>query len=524
MDVAKSLVATNEAQVKQSPAALQAAKLDLEHTKINAPVDGVVVARNVDVGQTVAASLSAPTLFQIAQDLTKMQVDTNVSEADVGRVQVGQPATFTVDAYPGRVFKGSGDVDPQGADQRAERDHVRRGDRRIESRSEVVPRHDGQREDHGRPADGRVESSECSAAVSSGLGNSARRAGAGKGRKGRSAGAGGVGAGRDNKPQQVRVKTGETDGTFTEITGGNLKEGDRVIVAALGRDAGASAAARSARSRGRRAGAGPGILSEGERPRSNGMSAVIEIKDLVKDYKLGDVPVHVLKGISLDIERGDFVAIMGPSGSGKSTLMNILGCLDKPTSGHLQPGRHQRGALRPRSAGRDPQQENRIRVPAIQPAGAHQRAGKRGTAADVHGCSRPRASRAGEESVSLRSASPAAKSTIPASFPADSSSASPSRASLVNDPSIILADEPTGALDSRTGLEIMAIFQKLNREQGITMIVVTHEPDIAGLLPTGTSISKTADCSSTSGSTHPRDAAEDLKLCRSSRRRRERHE
>jgi HlyD family secretion protein len=105
--VAKSLVSANEAQVKQCTAALQSAQLDLEHTSIKAPVDGVVVSRNVDVGQTVAASLQAPTLFLIAQDLTKMQVDTNVSEADVGRVQVDQEATFTVDAYPGKTFKGN---------------------------------------------------------------------------------------------------------------------------------------------------------------------------------------------------------------------------------------------------------------------------------------------------------------------------------------------------------------------------------------------------------------------------------
>ncbi len=107
LKVAESLVAANQAQVKQYAAALQAAQIDLGHTHITAPVDGVVVSRNVDVGQTVAASLSAPTLFLIAQDLTKMQVDTNVSEADVGRVQVNQPATFTVDAYPGQVFAGT---------------------------------------------------------------------------------------------------------------------------------------------------------------------------------------------------------------------------------------------------------------------------------------------------------------------------------------------------------------------------------------------------------------------------------
>ena len=94
------------AQVDQAKATLQAAELDLEHTTIRAPVNGIVVSRSVDVGQTVAASLQAPTLFLIAQDLTQMQVDTNVSEADIGRVQVGQTATFTVDAYQNTTFTG----------------------------------------------------------------------------------------------------------------------------------------------------------------------------------------------------------------------------------------------------------------------------------------------------------------------------------------------------------------------------------------------------------------------------------
>ncbi len=105
--VAQTQLSSAQADVKQDQAALEQAQADLDHTYIQAPVDGVVVARNVDVGQTVAASLQAPTLFQIAQDLTKMQVDTNVSEADVGRVRVGMPATFTVDAYPGQVFHGT---------------------------------------------------------------------------------------------------------------------------------------------------------------------------------------------------------------------------------------------------------------------------------------------------------------------------------------------------------------------------------------------------------------------------------
>jgi HlyD family secretion protein len=104
--LAEAQLAAARAQVEQARAALQAAKLDLEHTTIRSPVKGIVVSRNVDVGQTVAASLQAPTLFLIAQDLTRMQVDTNVSEADIGQVREGQRATFTVDAYPNTTFTG----------------------------------------------------------------------------------------------------------------------------------------------------------------------------------------------------------------------------------------------------------------------------------------------------------------------------------------------------------------------------------------------------------------------------------
>jgi HlyD family secretion protein len=95
------------AQVEQAQAALQVAELDLSHTTIRSPVNGIVIARNVDVGQTVAASLQAPTLFLIAQDLTRMQVNTNVSEADIGKIRAGQTATFTVDAYAERTFTGT---------------------------------------------------------------------------------------------------------------------------------------------------------------------------------------------------------------------------------------------------------------------------------------------------------------------------------------------------------------------------------------------------------------------------------
>lgn len=106
LKVAEAQLQSALAQVRQKEAALRQAQVDLEHTIIRSPVDGVVVSRNVDVGQTVAASLQAPTLFTIAQDLTRMQVDTNVDEADISQIRLGQRATFTVDSFPGQTFSG----------------------------------------------------------------------------------------------------------------------------------------------------------------------------------------------------------------------------------------------------------------------------------------------------------------------------------------------------------------------------------------------------------------------------------
>jgi HlyD family secretion protein len=105
-ETAKASVSAAKSQVAQSEAALNSAETNLYYTKIVSPVDGIVVSRNVDVGQTVAASFQTPTLFSIAQDLTKMQIDTNVDEADIGNIKVGQDVEFTVDAYPDITFKG----------------------------------------------------------------------------------------------------------------------------------------------------------------------------------------------------------------------------------------------------------------------------------------------------------------------------------------------------------------------------------------------------------------------------------
>ena len=205
--------------------------------------------------------------------------------------------------------------------------------------------------------------------------------------------------------------------------------------------------------------------------------ALIEARELTKTYTMGSTTVHALRGVSLDIESGDFVAIMGASGSGKSTLMNILGCLDQPSGGayHLAGEAVERmtpeqlASIRNRRIGFVFQQFNLL---------------PRTTAVDnvelpLLYSGVPRAQR---RERALKRLSQVGLAERVDHHPAQLSGGQQQRVAiaraLVNDPALILADEPTGALDSRTSVEVMALLQSLNRE-GITIVLVTHEPDVA---------------------------------------------
>ncbi|MBC8162898.1 MAG: ABC transporter ATP-binding protein [Roseiflexaceae bacterium] len=204
---------------------------------------------------------------------------------------------------------------------------------------------------------------------------------------------------------------------------------------------------------------------------------MIAVTDLTKTYQMGDVQVNALQGVNLTIDEGEMVAIMGPSGSGKSTLMNIIGCLDQPSGGsytldNVDVGSlndNQLAAIRNQKIGFVFQQYmllqrtsalRNVELPMLYSGSASGRRERaRGALAAVGMGDRldhkPNELSGGQQQrVAIARA-------------------------LVNEPRIIMADEPTGALDSRTGAEIMGIFQRLNREQGITVILVTHDSEVA---------------------------------------------
>jgi putative ABC transport system ATP-binding protein len=208
------------------------------------------------------------------------------------------------------------------------------------------------------------------------------------------------------------------------------------------------------------------------------MAALISLEDVTKTYQMGDVEVRALRGVSLTIEKGEFVAVMGHSGSGKSTAMNIIGCLDRPTSGRYWLdglevsglSRDQLARIRNRTLGfvfqsfnllsRTSALEN-VELPLLYAGGLSRQ-------------ERHARAKKSLERVSLGDR----MHHTPSQLSGGQQQRVAIARALVNDPRVILADEPTGNLDSRTSVEVMALFQELGRS-GITVVLVTHEPDVS---------------------------------------------
>ena len=243
--IARMQESAAQAQVKQALASLAQAQIDLDHTYIKAPVDGTVVSRQVNVGQTVAASLSAPIIFEIAQDLAKMQVDTNVDEADVGRVQVGQRATFTVDAYPNRVFRGAVTAVRQAP---INVQNVVTYDVVIGVSNDDLKLFPGMTANVKILIDQRDNALKIPNAAlryrpaANATGNTTNT-----NRKTRGAAASQTvwTLDADGKPKPVEVQLGISDGTWTEVRSGNLQEGNRVILGASSQGQASAATAAS---------------------------------------------------------------------------------------------------------------------------------------------------------------------------------------------------------------------------------------------------------------------------------------
>ncbi len=489
---AQAGVAAAQAQVEQD-------ELNIQRAVITSPVDGTVIARDVSVGQTVAASLQTPTLFSIAQNLHKMEVDINVGEPDIGNVRPGDAVSFSVLAYPNQTFTGTVSqvrvnpttvnnvvtytvitlvnnpnnallpgmtanatievktaknalvvptqalsFRPTGTSQRTIArtrrrpllpTRVRRGLRRCISvgtnRGRRIWKRNVGRHRHGvRPAKRQA-------------GTGARTHRLGQRRASRSdAAAWKLESRRHRHPFERRG----ADGAHL----------DRIALGRSGRFE------RHGQSR-------AGVTL---------MQPVVRGENLRKIYDLGSQQVTGIAGVDLTIAPGEFLAVMGPSGSGKSTFMHIIGLLDEPTDGLYEfegsdvsrLSEDERADIRSRRLGFVFQSYNLLpRTTAVENVELPM------LYAGVPDSERRR--------IALEKMQLVGVAHLANHAPNQMSGGQQQRVaiarSLVNNPALILADEPTGALDTKTSQEVMQLFTRLNEEHGITILLVTHESDVA---------------------------------------------
>ena len=230
LDQATAELAQAEATVVIQQASTESAQANLDYCKITAPVDGIVISRKVDVGQTVIAAMSTPDLFTIAQDITKMNIKASVSEADIGQVKIGQTVDFTVDAFPDEVFHGTVSQVRKDAHHHRQRRHLRDHHRRGEPGTKTLPRHDGGCPDSGGRTQPGAQNSQCRPALHAAGGRGLR---AGPARQIGAFPAAGL-SDRDERRElkPVIIKTGITDGAETEILEG-LAEGAPIVTATI---------------------------------------------------------------------------------------------------------------------------------------------------------------------------------------------------------------------------------------------------------------------------------------------------
>ncbi len=202
---------------------------------------------------------------------------------------------------------------------------------------------------------------------------------------------------------------------------------------------------------------------------------ILELHNIYKTYIQGKMEVPVLKDISLSVNEGEYVAIMGPSGSGKTTLMNIIGCLDLPTSARMRLRAKYHRQQRIEAFGNSPQL-HRLRVPELSSFASPERGGKRGASPFIRRCAEKRRARAVRalERVGLGDR----VDFEPNQLSGGQCQRVAIARAIVNDPKILLADEPTGALDSQSGAQIMELFQTLN-DEGVTVVMITHDIHVA---------------------------------------------